>query len=319
VSRPAATVSVDVDPIDLHLLGYGVPGGAPDRLVYDVALPRLRERLAHAGVRGTFFVVARDADVAAAPLRDLVAVGHEVASHSLTHPLALSRMPDASLDAEAGESRRRLERATGAEVVGFRAPNFDLDARVANALVRAGYRYDASGYPSPWLLPARIRMAIGGAGLGALLGMRAWPTSLRREPHDYQGLREFPLSVTPGTRMPIYHTLGFFTARDRFLEQIGSFAARGEPLSYILHAVDALGAAEDRVEPRLGRHPGMDRSREDKLAWLDQVLARIARHYDVRPFRDRLGDGAGRTRPGGVGEESAPGGVSRSDSHLEAS
>src|SRR5262245_5126485 len=71
VTRPLATVSVDVDPVDLHLLGYGVGGLPPDPLAYDTALPRLVELFARTGIHATFFVVGRDAAAYAAALRAL--------------------------------------------------------------------------------------------------------------------------------------------------------------------------------------------------------------------------------------------------------
>src|SRR4029079_19633928 len=61
VTRPVALVSVDVDPVDLHLVGYGYRSLPPDPLVYTTALPRLLDCFGRCGVRATFFVVARDA------------------------------------------------------------------------------------------------------------------------------------------------------------------------------------------------------------------------------------------------------------------
>ena len=45
---------------------------------------------------------------------------------------------------ELTESKRLLEQASGATVIGYRSPNFDLDDRSLTALADAGYRYDAS-------------------------------------------------------------------------------------------------------------------------------------------------------------------------------
>ncbi|HET7224447.1 MAG TPA: polysaccharide deacetylase family protein [Candidatus Eisenbacteria bacterium] len=292
MSRPEATVSVDVDPVDLHLAGYGVRGVPPDPLVYQRALPRLRERLRAAGVRATFFVVARDVVAHAPALRSLVEDGHEIASHTVTHPLALTRLPDAALDAELVGSRRALEQALGLTVVGFRAPNFDVDARVLARVAAAGYRYDASDYPSPVLVAARLALAAASARPGEVLRMRLLPRSLARRPGRVATgageLTEFPLSVTPGVRLPVYHTLRYMTAPDAFRARLDGFARRGEPLSYPLHAVDALGAREDRVDARLARHPGMALPLADKLAMLDDVLQSIARRFDARPFAERV-------------------------------
>ena len=297
MSIPRATVSVDVDPIDLHLLGYGCRGLEPDPLVYDVALPRLAERFARARVRATFFVVGRDAEPQRERLRSLVAGGHEIASHSHTHPLSLAALAAGPLEHELTASRAALTHACGAEVTGFRAPNFDMSRRTLRALAAAGYRYDASGFPSPLLLPARLVLAMKSTNPVAVLRLTLWPFTLHRAPHPLEGVREFPLAVTPGVRLPVYHTLRYFTPASRFHARLEGFARRGDSLSYVLHAVDALGMAEDRVDPRLRPHPGMNRPLTEKLEMLDQVLEVIARRFDPRPFAERLDEapeGAGR-------------------------
>jgi peptidoglycan/xylan/chitin deacetylase (PgdA/CDA1 family) len=43
-----------------------------------------------------------------------------------------------------GDSKRLLENITGAEVSGFRAPNFSVDNRVLSILQESGYGYDSS-------------------------------------------------------------------------------------------------------------------------------------------------------------------------------
>ena len=285
---PRATVSVDVDPVDLHLLGYGFRGLPPDPLVYTVALPRLMERFARAGIRATFFVVGRDATPQRDVLLELVSGGHEVASHSHSHPLSLATLAARPLAEELAMSRVALTRACGADVTGFRAPNFDMNRRTLRALAVAGYRYDASAFPSPLLLPARLVLAAKSADPAAVLRLTLWPFSLKRAPHQIEGVREFPLAVTPITRMPVYHTLRYFTKEAPFLARLEGFARRGDTLSYVLHAVDALGAREDGVDPRLGAHPGMDRALDEKLAMLDRVLELIARQFEARTFAERL-------------------------------
>jgi hypothetical protein len=283
---------VDLDPVDLHLQGYGFRGIEPDPLAYEVALPRLLERFARAGVRATWFVVGRDAEWQASALAKLVRDGHEVASHSHSHPLAFTRLAPAEQRAEAVESRRALERATHGEVVGFRAPNFDLDAHGLAVLAAAGYRYDASAYPTLMLIPARVLLALKSGDPAAVLRMRMRPLSFERAPHQVRAgagsLVEFPTSVTPGTRIPVYHTMRFFSGRAAFEKRLAGFARRDEPLSYALHAVDALGLREDGVDRRLSRHPGMNVPLADKLRMLDESLAAIRARFEPAPFRDRL-------------------------------
>lgn len=71
-------------------------------------------------------------------LRALAAAGHEIGSHTLTHPL-LPGLDDARLEAEVAGSRARLEAALGVPCRSFCYPNGDCDDRVVAAVRRAGY------------------------------------------------------------------------------------------------------------------------------------------------------------------------------------
>lgn len=73
-------------------------------------------------------------------LQELDRRGHEVASHSQTHPL-LPQLSDAELDGEMTDSRRSLSLWLGAAPAGLCYPNGDHDQRVVDAARRAGYTY----------------------------------------------------------------------------------------------------------------------------------------------------------------------------------
>ncbi len=291
-SRPVATVTVDVDPLDLHLAGSGHPSRVPDPLVYRVALPRLLERFERCGVRATLFFVARDATAHRSVLAHVVAAGHEVASHSLTHPIGLASLPPQAMRREFAESRRLLEQASAADVVGFRAPQFDMNDRALELLAEAGYAYDASACPSPALIETRIAQVFRSRDLAKVLRLGWLPLTWRRLPHfrrvGRRTLHEFPLSVTPLKRSPLHHSLRYGIADARFERILDGFARRGESLSYLLHAVDALGFVEDRLDVRLARQSGMRLPLMAKLERLETTLRAIAARFDPRPFRERL-------------------------------
>jgi peptidoglycan-N-acetylglucosamine deacetylase len=295
MSRPPATISVDVDPVDVHLVGYGHRGLPRDPLVYRSAIPRLLASFAAAHVRATFFVLGADAAENAETLRAMVGAGHEVASHSHTHPFAFASLPEEAQRRELEDSRRSLSAASGSEVSGFRAPNFDFDDAAARVLASCGYRYDASAYPTPFLLPARLVMALKSREPATLLRMRWHSFRWERMPGEIQTsagrLVEFPVSVTPRIRFPVYHTARYVTGDLRFDAILDGFVRRREPLSYALHAVDALGLAEDGVDARLRVHPGMEHTLANKRALLDRTLAALTARFDVATFRERLGTG----------------------------
>ena len=291
-SRPLAVVSVDVDPVDQHLLGYGHKGVARDPLAYTTSLPRLSELFARAGVRATFFVIARDAAEHAAQLRSVVAAGHEIASHSMSHPLPLAKLPDDRLKHEVEESRRVLEAAIGRPVIGFRAPNWDVSPRVLDRLAAAGYRYDASLVPSLLLIPGRWLIALKSSD-PAILALTPWPMALGRRPYLRKtasgSIVVLPVSVTADLlRVPVYHTVRYMVPMARFHRQLDGFAARSEPLFYTLHAVDALGIAEDGVDARLRPHPGMAMALEEKLDLLRRSLAAITERFESVTYEEYL-------------------------------
>lgn len=109
------------------------------------------ELLADRGFAATLYVVAgrfggtNDWDgngwplLTAAQVREVDALGVEVASHTLTHP-HLPRCPPARLRAEVTDSRAVLEDLLGHEVTGFAYPFGDEDPAVVAAVADAGYR-----------------------------------------------------------------------------------------------------------------------------------------------------------------------------------
>jgi hypothetical protein len=290
VTRPLATVSVDVDTVDLHLLGYGFEGLPPDALVYTAALPRLLAIFARHGIRATFFVVARDGESQAAIIRRIEDEGHEIASHSLSHPMPFVRVPRSRLVHEVTESRRLLNTICRNEVIGFRAPNWDMSPRGHGPLVDAGYRYDASGFPSLFQVPVRLLLTAKSSNPRKTFRMRPWPWTLERLPFEWEidgkCLIQFPISTSPRIRFPIYHTTRYVMGETWFVRHVEGFARRGEPFFYTLHGVDGLGLAEDAVDRRLERHPGLEYALADKLALLESSLAEIARRFDCVPYRD---------------------------------
>ncbi|MBK1696044.1 XrtA system polysaccharide deacetylase [Rhodovibrio salinarum] len=110
---------------------------------------RVLELFDRHGVRATFFtlgwVAARHPNL----VRDIVAAGHELASHGSLHQRVHTLSP-AEFRADVGDSKRLLEDVAGVAVTGYRAPSFSIDARTpwAHEVLRAeGYRYSSSVFP----------------------------------------------------------------------------------------------------------------------------------------------------------------------------
>lgn len=102
-----------------------------------------------AGVTATFFTLGWVAHRHPALIRRIVAAGHEVASHGWDHRRVFTLTP-AEFRADLIRTRAALEDAGGAEVAGYRAPSFSIDARTPWAhavLAEQGYRYSSSVAP----------------------------------------------------------------------------------------------------------------------------------------------------------------------------
>lgn len=71
-------------------------------------------------------------------IREMQSVGHEIGSHSTSHPI-LPLVSDQELQHEVGHSRRLLETQTDHQVRSFCYPNGDYDERVIASVKQAGY------------------------------------------------------------------------------------------------------------------------------------------------------------------------------------
>lgn len=290
---PYAVFSCDIDTVDRHLDGYGFEGLPPCDLVYRTAVPRLLELLDELRVPCVLFVIGRDARAQAPLLQAATAAGHEVASHSLTHPQPFSTLSDAALTEEITRSRADLTEACGKTVTGFRAPAWDVDERVLAGVRRAGYSYDASVFPTPVLIASRLaayRRSVGKHSLFSmdLVGHAFAPTKPNRLAGDAEGLVEFPIAVTRWLRLPVYHTFAYFTPRRIFNRLLDRALRSPGPVCYEFHAADLLDLEEDGVDQRMARHPGMDRPVGEKRALLRELLARIVEQRQVVTYRTAL-------------------------------
>jgi len=244
-------------------------------------------------VPAVLFTIARDAEMQRDLLRLATVAGHEVASHSLTHPQPFRTLDDPALRQQLGASRQRLSEATGREVVGFRAPAWDVDDRVLRLVREAGYRYDASVFPTPALIANRIatyRRSIGKRSIFAMdvVGHAFAPIRPHVRGDGGGDLVEFPIAVTPRLRLPVYHTFAYFVPQRLFRRNLRALLRSDLPVFYEFHAADLLDMGEDAVDPRMDRHPGMREPLARKREFLRETLSTITAARRVTTYRAAL-------------------------------
>lgn len=126
-----------------ELQAAGESIGAPTKVVAEAkALGSVgrRERLAELEARLAQPPVFAEPDrlMNAEQLRELIAAGHEIGSHSCSHEI-LPQLDDAQLAEEILQSKTRLESETRAPIRSFCFPNGDFDARCLRLVREAGY------------------------------------------------------------------------------------------------------------------------------------------------------------------------------------
>jgi polysaccharide deacetylase family protein (PEP-CTERM system associated) len=110
---------------------------------------RILELLAHKQIKATFFTLGWIAERYPQLVRDVVAGGHELASHGYGHERA-SDLSQTAFSQDVTRAKKLLEDLAGAAVLGYRAPSFSIGTGnlwAFDVLAQAGYQYSSSVYP----------------------------------------------------------------------------------------------------------------------------------------------------------------------------
>jgi polysaccharide deacetylase family protein (PEP-CTERM system associated) len=144
-AAPQCAFTVDVEDWYQSCIDYDA--AITERVIWNVA--RVRKLLDECGVKATFFILGRVAEVFPRLLQDLVAEGHEIQSHGYSH-LPLYTMDRKALRRELDYARKTIEDACGVRVTAFRAPRFSIHREnlwALEVLAETGFEVDSSIFP----------------------------------------------------------------------------------------------------------------------------------------------------------------------------
>jgi hypothetical protein len=302
MSKPLASLSLDLDNKWSYLKTHGDAGWEAFPSYLDVVVPRVLDLLAARRLRITFFIVGQDAalDRNHAALRAIADAGHEVGNHSFHHEPWLHLYSPEQLAEELSRAEGAIAAATGCRPSGFRGPGFSFSPPLLAELARRGYDYDASTFPT-FLGPlARLYYFLSTnlsreqrAERKQLFGKFAEGfRSLR--PFVWPGLSR-PLLEIPVTTMPVFK----LPIHVSYLLYLGQFSRplaglyfrialalcrllRVEP-SILLHPLDFLGGDDDRD---LAFFPAMGLPAEQKLAIVGRALDQLAAQFRIVPMSE---------------------------------
>lgn len=290
MSAPIVSISVDLDSIECYYRIHGLPNLPVDEIRYVVlrrCLPRLAELFARHNLRSTLFVVGRDVhedQQGRALLADLAEKGHELASHTYSHPYNLVRLPAERIAEEINRAHAAIAEIAPAPV-GFRAPGYEISTTVIETLCQRGYRYDSSTFPAVpyYLAKAAVMggMRLLGRRSGSILGSPA-VLGAPRDPYrpstkavyrrGERTILELPVSVTRGLRLPVIGTSIIMAPEWLRRSMVGSVLAGGF-FNLELHGIDLADAQADGFPAALiAKQPDLRVPLAKKLEALDATL-----------------------------------------------
>lgn len=285
-------ISIDMDPIDhyLHARGYQPLKVTNLNAVYDEALPRFLDLFDQYDVRGTFFIVGKDAILPQnrSLLRQLVNRGHEVANHTYNHKNFGSLSYRAKKD-EITEADRILSDCVGRKLRGFRAPGWGIDMTSLEILEELQYSYDSS------VLPSRVLRLIAFANRVMNKGRlkdSLHPTIGRAPKVPYHpahnaiwkrgdmNIVELPTTVLPLVQLPFLGTSLYLLGKHAFSLSFQYFQLFQHPLFYILHGIELVDYYTSIQDVRLNVKPGLTKPLEEKLELYKHMLSSFRSVYE---------------------------------------
>lgn len=288
MARPRlGLISIDVDTFQDYANLYGIPTFGNQ--VYDYSLPRLLELFSLYNIKATFFIIGRDAlhNRNKNLIRQMADSGHEIASHSMNHVHAFSRLPCRTKFQEISESKKVLEDLTGRKISGFRAPSYDIDKEGMRMLSECGYSYDSSIVPSVFLgcfrLLGFVKTGRWIPGFG-----KFYSYFTPRTPYILEEgrLMEVPVGIAPYLYFPFCGTpmlLGGTKLFDMFYDITRHTDSY---FHYQMHGIELNDIHKDGIDSVFSRQPGISIGLEKKLKLYHHILKRVTADYNFGPIRD---------------------------------
>jgi polysaccharide deacetylase family protein (PEP-CTERM system associated) len=235
-----------------------------------VGTRRLLRLLEEHGVRATFFVLGWVADRQPELLREIVAGGHEIATHGYWHQLIYRQTPS-EFAADLRQALEAIRSSVGDDrPLGYRAPGFSITNAslwALDVLRDHGFRYDSSIFP----LVAHDRY-----------GLRGAPRFAHRVEN---GLWEFPLSTwrLGGQNWPVAGG-GYFRLYPLWVTRhaIRRLNATSQPAIAYLHPWEF-----DPEQPVVANAPPLSRFRHYvNLGKTEARLRALLGEFDFAPMRE---------------------------------
>lgn len=275
--RPPLAVHVDLDGVHQIFRAHGRSYRGSGDPIFASGMDTMLRLFDDAGIRATLFVIAedlRDSNKRSA-LKSAVASGHEMASHTMTHPNLL-RATRAQKERELVDSKAIMEDTLGVAVRGFRAPGYAIDSESLEILAGAGYTYDSSVFPTPAF---EQRLGLSRDALRRPLRLTA-----------FGNLVELPLPGPLPLGSPIGPSFALAFGMPAFTWAMTRAARRGAPSVLLFHLIDFAAPLEReyRDGARMSLFTLSTRSELSKHAACTKMLDIVGRQFRLTNTQELL-------------------------------
>lgn len=302
--KPIASISLDLDNKWAYLKAHGSPNWESYPTYLPTIVPRVLEILEDLDLKITFFIVGQDAEheINHDPLRMISDAGHEIANHSFNHEPWLHLYGPERLAEEFDKAERNIIEITGQKPIGFRGPGFSLSDEVLRTLMRRGYLYDGTSFPT-FLGPIARAYYFWSSSLSKnqkddrkeLFGrLTDGFKSLKPYSFSWRGREvvEMPVTTMPVFRLPIHGSYLLFlaqysvvVAKFYFCFALKMCKLMSVEPNILLHPLDFMGA-EDHDD--LGFFPTMDLPAEKKVRFMTDCLKMYQREFHVVTMQEHV-------------------------------
>ncbi|MEM7368473.1 MAG: polysaccharide deacetylase family protein [Bacteroidota bacterium] len=297
MSRPYASLSLDLDDQWTYMKTHGDPGWESYPSYLNYAVPRILDFLDEHQTKITFFIVAQDAafDHNQEVLADIARRGHDIGNHTFNHDPWLHIYSEEEINEELAKAEDYISQATGVVPKGFRGPGFSFSDSVLRVLARRGYKYDGSTFPNIlnplarayFLWTSKMTKEERETRKG-LFG--SWKDGFRsNKPYEWQtegySLLEIPVTTMPLFKVPIHasyvlflatYSYGLAIAYLRFA--IGMCKLTRTMPSILLHPLDFIGC--DDTED-LSFFPAMRIESSKKIKVMHKMFELLGKNYEL--------------------------------------
>jgi len=250
-------------------------------------LPFLLDLLDEHDFRMTFFVVGMDClhKEKARVLEEVHRRGHEIANHSMSHPVGIADLPEKIKIRELKEAEDAISQVTQVRPVGYRSPGYSIGPEMMDALEERNYLYDSSVFPSSliglqkllcWLFWKEKSQHIYGPLSTIFAPLKIYhPDQKRIWKRGSRKIYEVPVSVLPLCRLPFHAVFPIGYGNFIFDWGFALFNRSSATFNYLFHGIEVADHIDKNLIPRIYRANKSLRRRRELYRHIMKSIATV--------------------------------------------